>query len=227
MFKFILPRVDDHEDILDVAKIVLSLYSLPVLAITNGPDAAYLFDSTHSTITATALQPQSQQSIAQSNHPSINPSNRTYKCFKYSIPNVVDLITEDDDLDAFINKTSSSLPEPTGLDPNTRVLGSHGDLVGISRGACTFGMSRQASVHDTIAADFFGNRLKSGAAGPGNVIRRTENEIRVNPLGAGDTCAGVFLIEYLDSRVKSMTIFAYFSLFQKSTPISNESSSTS
>ncbi|TPX33031.1 hypothetical protein SmJEL517_g04023 [Synchytrium microbalum] len=166
--------VDDNEDLVVVAKRVLSLYSLPMLAITNGPDAAYLFDSTFANTTP------------QTNHPSQNPSDRTYKCHKYTIPNVLDLVTQDDDLEAFMRITSSSLPESTGLDPGTRVLGSHGDLFNI-RGVGGSGTSLKTGF------GAFTHRPVPRSAGV-NV------EIKMNPLGAGDTCAGVFMIEYLESK---------------------------
>lgn len=35
----------------------------------------------------------------------------------------------------------------------------------------------------------------------GNMAMFTKNELLLNPLGAGDTCSAVFLLEYLDTRV--------------------------
>ena len=189
-------RVDDHDDIVTVAKRVLSLYSLPILALTDGPDAAYLFDSTEVASTSTA-----PQTPPATNNPMINPSERRYRCYKYTLPNIMDLITEDDDLNAFIKMTSSSLPEPTGLDPGTRVLGSHGDLISIHKGSINRHIS---GVDISVASSLYGNSLRASGVGMGVTRHGTSgksSEIRMNPLGAGDTCAGVFLIEYLESRV--------------------------
>jgi hypothetical protein len=35
----------------------------------------------------------------------------------------------------------------------------------------------------------------------GNMAMFAKNELLLNPLGAGDTCSAVFLLEYLDTRV--------------------------
>ena len=134
---------------------ILTLYSLKILAITNGPGRAILFDFT---------------STSSSEPPS------TLTIYEFDIPNILDIVrhkTEDQLMQDWESKLSNSLPEPT----------------------------------------FEGNSVWERACSPvltPNGVK--QDEILLNPLGAGDTAAGVFMMEYLESKVKTIYTF-YFYIF--------------
>ena len=117
---------------LDVGKLLISSYLLPILAITDGPGNAFL------------LERLDTQNI---------------KLTRYNIPALKDVISDIDLICDSPATHSSSLPVATG--------------------------------------DAFLNRVTS----VGNMTMFAKKELLLNPLGAGDSCSAVFLLEYLDTRV--------------------------
>jgi fructose-1-phosphate kinase PfkB-like protein len=126
---------DDDIDITIVAKTILQKFRLAVLAITDGPSCAYLFER-------------------QGNE--INVS-------KYKLPPLERALQDVELSQTPPSLFSSSLPEATGEAFQVRI-GSSVNLTALGQ----------------------------------------SQELFLNPLGAGDTCSAIFLLEYLDTKV---TIF--------------------
>ncbi|KAJ3255784.1 hypothetical protein HK103_006042 [Boothiomyces macroporosus] len=129
--------VGAHEDmdLVDVAKTILQQYQLRILAITDGPSTAYLFEQGAQT-----------------------------KMHTYDIPSLESVIQDYDFSNSPLSSSiTSSLPEATGEAFQSRV-GSHQNL---------------ASMGDS-------------------------QDLLLNPLGAGDTCSAIFLLEYLDTKNASL-----------------------
>ncbi|KAJ3369462.1 hypothetical protein HDU91_007206 [Kappamyces sp. JEL0680] len=122
-------------EILDIGKALLSSYSFPILAITDGPAVSYLFE---------------------------RQKANDVKVTRFFLPSLKDALNDSDILDS-PSSYSSSLPEATGEAFQVRI-GSVGNLAALG-----------SSSHDLL----------------------------LNPLGAGDTCSAIFLLEYLDTRVSA------------------------
>ena len=125
---------DDDIDITIVAKTILQKFKINILAITDGPSSAYLFER-------------------QGNE--INVS-------KYTLPPLERALQDVDLSQSPPSSCSSSLPEATGEAFQVRI----GSSVNLA-----------ASGHN--------------------------QELFLNPLGAGDTCSAIFLLEYLDTKVNN------------------------
>ncbi|KAJ3273889.1 hypothetical protein HK104_004212 [Borealophlyctis nickersoniae] len=153
--------VDDEVDLLEIGVHLASTRSIPILAITNGPDEAYLFDTTTST------------------------SSNTATVTTYTIPNILNVVggDEHDLLPISTLATpmhSPSLPEETGE-----------SIFAMAAATMLSGLGSS-----TNSVDSNGNAVM-GMMGMGVLGRK---DVVLNPLGAGDTCSGVFLMEYLDTR---------------------------
>ncbi|KAJ3039904.1 hypothetical protein HDV00_011687 [Rhizophlyctis rosea] len=135
----------DHSDLMAIGKYIMSKVKIQILAITNGPDTAYLFDA--------------------SSTPRTSPTTGIIVT-KYRLPSLVDVLAEEREDRPFVPLStppvSRSLPEATGM--------------------MEIPLARVESGSDLKA--LWGKK-----------------EIMLNPLGAGDTCSGVFLLEYMDTRV--------------------------
>ncbi|KAI8895693.1 Ribokinase-like protein [Globomyces pollinis-pini] len=128
---------DDSVTLVDVGKTILRNYKLPILAITDGPSVALLFEL----VPITDNQP------------------RQIKVTRYHLP-ALDVTLRDLEIPQSPSSQASSLPEATGEAFQPRV-GSTATLSTLGLGS---------------------------------------NDLLLNPLGAGDTCSAIFLLEYLDTR---------------------------
>ena len=132
-------NISDDADILDAGRSLLSSYKVPIIAITDGPSVAYLFE---------------------------RGENSTVKVTRYFLPSLKDALNDYEFLES-PSSAANSLPEATGEAFQARV-GSFNNL----------------------------SLLASGL----------EKDLLLNPLGAGDTCSAIFLLEYLDTKVISKTL---------------------
>ncbi|KAI8927034.1 Rad51-domain-containing protein [Entophlyctis helioformis] len=139
----------DDMELEEVGKHMHNQYKVKIIAITNGPDEAYLFE------------------VGQPKEPS---GPRSLQITKYAIPPILDVMAELDDIDSAASSPHSiSLPGATG-EPSPMLAVTRQD-------------QRSAS------------SLMSNIS-----IRDRMKEIVINPLGAGDTCSAIFLLEYLDTQ---------------------------
>jgi hypothetical protein len=125
----------DDADILDAGRSLLSSYKVPIIAITDGPAVAYLFETLS--------------------------SNTDIKVTRYFLPSLKDALNDFEVSDSS-SSNANSLPEATGETFQARV-GSFKNLSLLSS--------------------------------------ESERGLLLNPLGAGDTCSAIFLLEYLDTKV--------------------------
>ena len=130
-----LSNLSEDDEITDCAKIIISRYSMKILAITDGPSGAYLFEKVAANIVI---------------------------CTRFKLPKLTKDLLDMEPVSPN-EKISNSLPEATGE---------------------TFQPRMQSSTN-----------LKS------LLNLHLEEDLILNPLGAGDTCSAIFLLEYLDTRV--------------------------
>ncbi|KAJ3053565.1 hypothetical protein HK097_003942 [Rhizophlyctis rosea] len=132
--------VTDPEDLLSIGKHLIKTRKIKILAITNGPDTAYLFDTTR------------------------HSSSKHVLITEYHLPPLVEVLAEEREDKPFLPLStppmSRSLPEATGM------------------------------MEIPLARVESGNDLKALWG---------KKEILLNPLGAGDTCSGVFLLEFMET----------------------------
>jgi fructose-1-phosphate kinase PfkB-like protein len=139
--KFTRHGDEDDWTVPELGKWILMRYKLPLLAITDGPGSAFLFERKDTKVAITRyFLPPLEQAIHDIDLSSMSPIS-----------------------------VSSSLPEATG-DAFTARVGSSLNLAAM-------GLSPQ--------------------------------RLLLNPLGAGDTCSAIFLVEYLDTKVLIINVECY------------------
>eukprot|EP00842_Homolaphlyctis_polyrhiza_P004489 jgi/Hompol1/5040/HPOL_000731-RA len=163
----LLALMEDDADLIEVGKQLHSMYRVRIIAITNGPDQAYLFEAASS-----SHQIQQQQQL-------------TLGVAVYSLPPLLETfldMAEDVDMDSTASSPkSNALPESTGQP--SPMLQAINPLRASSRHGQPSNNSSSASLCSSLS-----------------LRERAEKDCVINPLGAGDTCSAIFLLEYLETQ---------------------------
>lgn len=115
----------------------------------------------------------------------IQSQKKSLKITKYSIPDILDMLSDMNDIESHgSSPLSASLPEATG-EPSTNPFAFY--VKQDQRGSNT--------------------NLHASASNMAVLNNHRSKEIVLNPLGAGDTCSAIFLLEYLDTRVSTFLQF--------------------
>ncbi|KAL2917480.1 hypothetical protein HK105_203146 [Polyrhizophydium stewartii] len=148
-----LASMSEDVDLVDVGRRLHSMFSVRIIAVTNGPDEACLFE----------VAPRQVD------------TPRTMSVTFYKLPDLLEVFEELDDVESLSSSPlAHSLPEATG-EPSPFLL-----------------MAASKQKH---SGSSFTSQLNGF-----NKRERGKHEIVINPLGAGDTCSSIFLVEYLDTQ---------------------------
>ncbi|KAH9258792.1 hypothetical protein BSLG_001842 [Batrachochytrium salamandrivorans] len=158
----LLALVDVDADLFETGKKLHEMYKVTMIAVTNGPDQAYLFHVTSRSSDGAPL---------------------TLTVTSYIIPPVLTVFSEMGDLESVCSSPRSrTLPEATG-----EPTGLHTALK-----TCHISGSSFTSYIEN------GDSMRSGN-GSDMGTRDGYKDVVINPLGAGDTCSSIFVVEYLDT----------------------------
>ncbi|KAL7748960.1 hypothetical protein RI367_005608 [Sorochytrium milnesiophthora] len=181
-----------------IGKKLMSLYKIRFLAVTNGPSSAFLFTSPTDYVEFTI---PSLRSVVRKHPHSRAPSapqlpkssleSPAAASPQAALPHASDSLSHLRLLTRFskLSDSSPSLPSPVMADaePDTSA-------------ATAAPRERSAlSAHSTVAADLVGLAINGDPNSAGSQDEVDDEPLVLNPLGAGDTCSGVFLASYLDS----------------------------
>nr|KAJ3419491.1 hypothetical protein HK105_006892 [Polyrhizophydium stewartii] len=168
-----LASMSEDVDLVDVGRRLHSMFSVRIIAVTNGPDECVL--RPRSCYPAVVLTESLHRACLFEVAPRQVDTPRTMSVTFYKLPDLLEVFEELDDVESLSSSPlAHSLPEATG-EPSPFLL-----------------MAASKQKH---SGSSFTSQLNGF-----NKRERGKHEIVINPLGAGDTCSSIFLVEYLDTQ---------------------------